>query len=88
VADAVSVHGEVVRQLALPPLTAGTLGGVVSIRTVLPAPAEDGAQAEEWPRASCARNWMSVSPSADTNAAAPAFADDQVEPPSVDVRYW
>ena len=87
VALAVTVHGEVVRQLALPPVTVGTFGGVLSIRTVLPASAAAGAQAEKWPRVSCARNWTRVSPSAVTKTAAPSVGPDQA-PPFVDVRYW
>src|SRR6476619_6042958 len=83
-----TVHGDVVCQLALEPLTVGTVGGVPSIRTVLPSTGEDGAQDETCPRMSFARNWTSVSPSADTLTDEPAVAGDQLEPPSVAVRYW
>ena len=82
VALPVTVPGEVVRQLALPPLTVGTFGGVLSIRTVLLASATAGAQAAKWPRVSCARNWTRVSPSAVTKTAAPSVGPDQVLPRS------
>ena len=67
-----------------PPLTVGSVGGVVSSRTVACT------QAEAFPAASTAAKRTSVSPWATTSACAPEVAVDQVAPPFVEnwKRSW
>src|SRR5450755_1098082 len=85
--DAETVAEAAADQPLVPPATTGAVGGVVSILTVLPRPADDGAHAETLPAPSIARICTMVVPSP-VMAAGAATAADHVLPPSVDVRYW
>jgi len=85
--DAETVAEAAADQPPVPPATTGAVGGVVSILTVLPAPADEGVHAETLPALSMERIWTSVVPSALIVAGA-ATALDQVLPPSIEVRYW
>ncbi len=71
-----------------PPLTVGVPGSVRSIRTVLPAVADAGAQADCKPVASTARNCTSVWPWLPIVTDPPFWAVVQVVPPSVELRCW
>ena len=77
--DAEAVTDATFFQALEPPLTDGSEGGVVSIRTVACT------HADALPAASTAANRTSVSPWAVTSACAPVVAAVQVAPPSVDV---
>ena len=69
------------RQDVEPPVTVGAVGSVRSIRSVACT------QFERRPTPSIARNCTSVWPSAVADLDVPEVIDDQVVPPSVDVRY-
>ena len=71
-----------------PPVTAGAVGAVRSIETVLPTVGEDGAHADRSPETSTERNCTRVVPVAVIETVVPVTAADQVTPLSVEVRYW
>ena len=78
-----------VDQLAEPPLTlVGSVGGLRSILTVLPAVALAGAQAVALPALSRARNCTCVWPSAVIETELPEAGLLQLTPAVVEVRYW
>jgi hypothetical protein len=77
--EAVTVTEAPFFQALDPPLSAGSVGGVVSRRTVACT------QAEAFPAPSTASKRTSVSPSAARSAWAPIVAALHVAPPSVDV---
>jgi len=71
-----------------PPVTVGAVGRVLLIFTVLVASATVGNQAEVLAARSIARNCVIVVPAPLTEALLPLVTVPQVEPPSVDLRYW